>query len=73
MAKGDKVVVTVDYGAGVVAAVTVEADAAGRTVQWDRDRKTGEVLVEVNGRAGTLVRKHMFRADRVIAVEEVPA
>lgn len=73
MAKNDKVVVTVDLGQGQWSKTEVVADAAGRTVEFVRDKRDGTVIVEVRGRAGTLARKVEFRADRVIAIEEVPA
>lgn len=68
--KGDKVRVLLD---GVDEPQTYTADKAGRTIDYELDRKTGYYVIEVKGRAGTAVRTINLRADRVILIEEVPA
>jgi hypothetical protein len=73
MAKGDKVIVLLDVGGGITERKEYVADKAGRTVEFDVDKKTGEVTIEVKGRAGTAARTAQVRGDRVIYIEEVPA
>lgn len=72
MAKGDKVKALIDIGNGQVIERIFEADKAGRTVEYDVDKKTGNFVVEVKGRAGTAVRTSTLRGDRVLIIEEVP-
>lgn len=73
MAKGDKVVVLVDTGSGETMVREYVADKAGRTVEYEVDKKTGNYTIEVKGRAGTPAKTAVFRGDRVISIEEVPA
>lgn len=73
IAKGDKIVVLLDVGGGVVEIRDYVADKAGRTVEFEVDKKTGNYEVTVKGRAGTAARTAVLRGDRVIAIEEVPA
>lgn len=53
--------------------MVIEADKAGRTVEYDRDKKTGDYLIEVKGRAGSVARSVNLRGDRVVLLEEIPA
>lgn len=71
MAKGDRIDVTVDMGGGVAFTHKLEADGAGRTIDFARDKREGLITVEVMGRAGSTIRKYEFKADRVISVVEV--
>jgi hypothetical protein len=71
MAKGDKIIVTLDLG-DRTEEKTVLADAAGRRVEFAADDRKGIIEAWVYGSTGKAVRSYRFRADRVIAVEERP-
>ena len=70
MARGDRVEILVDSGAGGAKTYEVVATRAGRRVEVRTSRSTVEV-VEVT-RTGVPVRTARFMAPRVLAVVEHP-
>ena len=73
MAKGDKVVVLLDAGNGVSIEKIFKASVMGRTIEFNREDRKNLIVVEEKMHTGKVARTAELRADRVIAIEEVPA